>query len=206
MVNDRLHETGDVHELGTRHALTEAALRLARDGGMDKASVRSITREAGVTEATLYRHFQNKSALWEEIYKTIVLEMIREKQELVDADQPFRQRLRRWVELTYNYYDGNVDAFTYVLLMPRAYAERLGDIYYVQGRLLRRLLADGMTEGNCEGMDLDLAVTMVTGLMLNVPRRINEEKLQGPALHYCDRVADAIFRVLGCDAPTDRDR
>lgn len=197
MVNDRLHDEA-VGGPATKDALTRAALRLARAGGMDKASVRSITREAGVTEATLYRHFENKNALWEEIYSQIVQEMIREKQELVASSQPFRWRLGRWVELTYSYYDGNRDAFTYVLLMPRAYAERLGDIYFAQGRLLRQLIADGMTRGCCDGMDLDLAVALATGMMLNVPRLINEGAIRGPAMQYFDSVVGAMCRALGC--------
>lgn len=202
MVNDRLQRVkgshGDPTVQSTKEALRQAALKVAGAEGMQGASVRSITREAGVTEAVLYRHFTNKEDLWKDIYAKIVGEMIHDKTELVDADLPLAEKLRRWVDLTYAYYDGNRDAFTYVLLMPSSYAESLGEVYTTQSRLLRAVLVSGIRRGSCRELNVDVALTMVAGLMLGVPRRINEGTLAGPALRYAEEVAHAMARVLGC--------
>ncbi|WP_428386468.1 TetR/AcrR family transcriptional regulator [Mucisphaera sp.] len=173
-----------------------AALKIARTEGMRGASVRSITREAGVTEAALYRHFKSKDDLWREIYTRIVQEMIREKADLLTSDAPLERKIYQWVDLTYAYYDGNRDAFTYVLLMPDRYADSLGEVYTAQSRMLRELLMEGVRAGDCRGLDPDLAVATVSGMLLNVPRLINEGLLKGPAVGYSDDVSRAIWRVL----------
>jgi hypothetical protein len=50
-------------------------------------------------------------------------------------------------------------------------------------------------------MPPELALSHFTGLMLNVPRLINEGTLEGPASRYVDDVADAVWRAL-CAKPS----
>ncbi|MCA9311302.1 MAG: TetR/AcrR family transcriptional regulator [Phycisphaerales bacterium] len=198
MVNDR----GQSETTGnTRDNLIAAAVRLAAAHGTD-ASVRTITREAGVTEAMLYRHFKNKDDLWRDIYTRIVTEMIDEKRALMHTDEPLSVRLREWIRLTYAYYDGNRDAFTYVLLMPHAFTEKLGTVCTRQGEMLRDLIVKGQRADECRAdLDPDLAVSHFGGLMLNIPRLINAGQLPGPAMRHVDDVADAVHRVLGLNTP-----
>ena len=46
-----------------RHALLEAALELAREGGPEGVVLREATRRAGVAPNAAYRHFANRQAL-----------------------------------------------------------------------------------------------------------------------------------------------
>ncbi len=193
MVNGRLQQSGST----TRENLVAAAVRLAAAQGTDTTSVRSIAREAGVTEAMLYRHFKNKQDLWLDIYTRIVDDMIEEKKSLLHDSAPIRERLREWVRLTYAYYDDNPDAFTYVLLLPHSFAEALGDTCTRQGHLLLELIAEGQHSGECRPLDPQLALTLFSGLLLSVPRLINEGRLEGPATSHVDDVAAAAWRVLG---------
>jgi hypothetical protein len=45
-------------------------------------------------------------------------------------------------------------------------------------------------------MDPDLGVALFTGLVLNIPRLINDGSLVGPASGYADEIADAVIRVF----------
>ena len=119
----------DQSRRNTRLELREAAVRLGARDGVQGASVRTIAREAGVSEGAVYKHFGNKDELIREAYTAIVDEMARDKQVLLRADLPFKHALRAWVKLTFEYFDGNRDAFTYVLLMPHQMAGTLGEIY-----------------------------------------------------------------------------
>ena len=181
----------------TRENLVDAAVRLAAQNGVDATSVRTIAREAGVTEAMLYRHFKSKDELWRDVYTRIVEEMVRDKAALLGDSAPIRQRIHEWVRLTYEYYDGNRDAFTYVLLMPSSFAEKLGDIYYKHGRLFKQLLEEGRQRGELRhDIDMTLALSLFSGVLLNVPRSINDGLLDGPAAHYIDAVAESAWQLL----------
>lgn len=180
----------------TRFDLREAAIRLGARDGIDGASIRTIAREAGVTEGAVYKHFENKDDLIRDAYTTIVEEMARDKAVLVKTELPFEHAVRAWVKLTFEYFDGNRDAFTYVLLMPHRMADTLGEIYTKQGTLFRSFLIRAQDNNQVRQMDPDLAVALFTGCVLNIPRLINEGALQGPASDYADEIADAVIRML----------
>jgi AcrR family transcriptional regulator len=180
----------------TKENLITSALRLATAHGVEGASVRRIARDAGVTEGALYRHFKNKDDLWREVYTRIVERLVEAKSRLVDAGMPTRETLSEWVRLSYAFYDENPDAFTYVLLMPSRVAANLGEVYTEQSRLFIRLIERAEQEGTVRAIDPALAMSHFSGLMLSVPRLINEGVLAGPAGNYVDEVVDAIWRVL----------
>ena len=180
----------------TRSDLQSAAIRLGVRDGLHAASIRVIAREAGVTEGAVYKHFDNKDDLIREAYASVVLEMARDKATLVRADIPFKSALRAWVQFTYEYFDSNKDAFTYVLLMPHRMAEKLGEVYSVQGKLFCELISNAQKKGEIPEMDPMLATAMVSGCVLNIPRLINEGSLEAPAEQYTDRVAKAAIRIL----------
>lgn len=53
----------------TRERLYQKALELFAERGFDAVSVRDITRPLGLTEATLYIHYENKAALLDAIFE-----------------------------------------------------------------------------------------------------------------------------------------
>ena len=168
----------------TRLELQDAAVRLGARDGVQGASIRTIAREAGVSEGAVYKHFGNKD------------EMARDKLVLLRADLPFKHALRAWAKLTFEYFDGNRDAFSYVLLMPHQMAGALGDVYKKQGEIFRSFLADAQKRGEAKQMDLGLGYALFTGCVLNIPRLINEGVLDGPAQAYGDEIAEVVIGLL----------
>ena len=181
----------------TKEELVHATIRLASRGGMEAASVRSITREAGVTEGALYRHYRSKEQLWVEVYTRIVEAMAEDKAVLLEADLPAREQLGEWIRLTYAYYDGNRDAFNYVLLAPKSLADSLGEVYTRQGRLFTELFTRLSAKGEVRQMDPKLAMALFAGIVLTVPRLVNEGGLEPLASGYTEEITDAVWRVLG---------
>lgn len=186
----------DPNRKNTRLELRDAAIRLGARDGVQGASIRTIAREAGVTEGAVYKHFGNKDELIREAYTAIVEEMARDKLVLLKADLPFKHALRAWVKLTYEYFDGNRDAFSYVLLMPHQMAGTLGAIYKQQGEIFRSFIGEAQGRGEAKQMDLGLAYALFTGCVLNIPRLINEGVLEGPAQNYGDEIAEVMVGLL----------
>ncbi len=180
----------------TRDSLRDAAIRLGVREGIDGASIRTIAREVGITEGAVYKHFANKDDLIRVAYSSVVEEMARDKEVLVKTDLPFEHAVRGWVKLTYQYFDENTEAFSYVLLMPHRMAETLGEVYTKQGRLFRSFIVRSMQNNQIRTMNPDLGVALFTGLVLNIPRLINEGSLEGPAVSYADEIADAVIRAF----------
>ena len=180
----------------TRDNLREAAIRLGVRDGIDGASIRTIAREVGITEGAVYKHYANKDELIRAAFTSVVEEMARDKSVLVKTDLPFDHAVRAWVKLTYQYFDQNAEAFSYVLLMPHRMAETLGEIYTKQGLLFRAFIVRAMHNKQVRTMEPDLGVALFTGLVLNIPRLINEGALEAPAVDYADEISDAVLRVF----------
>ena len=180
----------------TRDRLIASTIRLVCESGVGAATTRAIAREAGVTEGAIYRHYRSKEELSWHAYKRIVEEMIHDKQTLASSDSSIPRKLREWIRLTYAYFDDHPQAFTYVLLMPPPPAESDWQITTQQGRLFTELMEQARAAGQIRDIASELATSHFTGVMLNVPRLINEGTLEGPASRYIDDVADSVWRML----------
>ncbi len=180
----------------TRVGLRDAAIRLGVRDGVQSASIRTIAKAAGVTEGAVYKHYGSKNDLIREAYTAIVDEMARDKAVLLKAGLPFEHALKAWVKLSFEYYHGNRDAFSYVLLMPHQMAGTLGEIYQKQGEIFCRFLADAQERGEAKQIDLGLGYALFTGCVLNIPRLIQEGALDGPAQTYGDEIAEVVIGLL----------
>lgn len=173
-----------------REEIIAATIQLVAQKGVKAATIRQITTEAGVTEGALYRHFTSKEDLCQQVYKRIVAEMAAAKKELAASPLPLRDKLRQWVRLSYEYFDRYPEAFTYVLLTSHSFAE--DGVSTSQGRSLMRLFQKEKVAGTTP----EMALCLFSGVLLNVPRLINEGRLRGPASQYTEEVARAIWRIF----------
>ena len=60
---DLVSMTRPYHHGDLRQALVDAAIKLLRKEGLDALTLRGVAREAGVSQAALYRHFEDRRAL-----------------------------------------------------------------------------------------------------------------------------------------------
>ena len=58
--------------MGTRDTILDAALHVVRTRGLNNATTKEIAKAAGFSEATLYKHFQDKEELFVEVLRARV--------------------------------------------------------------------------------------------------------------------------------------
>ena len=179
-----------------KDALLAAAVRLGAEGGEAATTIRAIAREAGVTDAAVYRHYRSKDDLLWRAYERIVEEMIREKRHLADSDAPLREKLGEWVRLTYAYFDKNPQAFNFVLATPHAVKGSDQGSTTGQGELFLSMITRAIQAGEARQMEPVVALSHFAGVLLNVPRLINEGAMKGPASAYAEDVSDVAWRIV----------
>lgn len=183
------------HARISRDSIIAAAIRLAVEGGARNATIKAISAQMDVNEAALYRHFKSKDEILSSAYVAIVDDMAQQKRHLAKSTLPFADLVREWIKLTYDFYDGNPDAFAYVLLLPPSSIAN-ADISRVQGKLFMSLLRRALRNGEIAPLLPKLAYSHFSGIMLNIPRLIYDGTLRGPALAYVDDAVSAVLRVL----------
>lgn len=182
----------------TKETLILALMRLVAQYGMEAATISAIAQEAGITQGAIYRHYRSKEALLWAAYKQTVQTMAEEKEQLMRTDLSLREKLHRWIELTYLYFDRDPDAFSYVLLTTHPQLKEWDDsgITKRQGQLFMQLFGEARETKQFRDISPQLALTHFTGLMLNVPRLINEGLLEKPAVSYVQEVTESVWQVL----------
>ena len=180
-----------------RNEIIAATIRVASRHGVSASTVRGIAAEAGVTEGAIYRHFSSKEELCQAAYFQIVAEMAEEKQAIVRSPGPIAAKFRFWIQVTFEYFDRFPEAFSYVLLKDHHFSPEVEEVAGLQGKMLADLVEEAVAAGEIEAIDPKLAVSHFTGLMLNLPRLIDDSSLPGPAMKYLDEVVEAVYRVFG---------
>ena len=179
-----------------KEELLDATVRLVANSGAEAATIRAIAREAGVTDAAVYRHYESKDDLCWRAYNRIVEALAAEKRALVTSDTPIRAKLHEWVRLSYAYYDQNPAAIKFVLAMPLV-AHRSGHPAVIgQGELFLEMIDRARRAGDIRPVAPEIALSHFVGIVLSIPRLIYEGTLPGPASRYVDEAAEAAWRAL----------
>ena len=179
-----------------KQELLDATVRLVANGGTEAATVRAIAREAGVTDAAVYRHYQNKDELCWRAYNRIVEEMTRDKRPVVASKVPLKAKLREWIRLSYAYYDRNPAAVKLFLTMPMV-AQKSGHTGVVgQGELFLEMIERARDAGEIRPIAPEVALSHFVGIVLTLARLVQEATLPGRAADYVDEAAETVWRAL----------
>jgi len=103
-----------------RATLTETALALFSDGGLDAVSMRGLSARLNISAMTPYHYFADKadllSALWQHVLKDVYATVSRAIEEQVGA----RARLKAYIDAFLLYYETRPDEYRLVFLTQHA--------------------------------------------------------------------------------------
>jgi AcrR family transcriptional regulator len=182
----------------SRRAILAAALDLVREVGYAKLSIEGIAARAGVGKQTIYRWWPSKGAVLFDAFLTLSEGQDGEVEALPDTgdlEADLKLVLRATVaELNDPRYDEPMRALSTEIAhdpaLAAAYAERLdGPLKQLKKERLRSAQRDGQL---AEDLDLDVAIEMVWGPLLN--RWLQRS---GPlTLEYTDQVVETALHGL----------
>lgn len=178
--------------------LVDSMLELVRSSGPSAASVRAISRGAGVTEAMLYRYFPSKEAMFHEVWYRRLQPLVLAKVALLERDDLApRDVLEAWVRLTFEEYDANPAAFHFVLLADDNGPWRRDDkLYRLQSESFRDWLENSLPNSLHPPLTATSATRSIAAMLLAVPRAIESGSLEGPAIDHVDATIAGIERLL----------
>jgi AcrR family transcriptional regulator len=162
----RAHRRGDA-----RQAILDTAHELFTSNGYDATSVRDVAATAEVSEGLVYRYFGNKRELFDESvtesYRRYITDF-REQWAQLGAGVPNEQVVDRYVRGLYQVVVDNS-----ALLFAVSAADRFGTEPHDQSgiltgevRRLADLVAGEARDRGIENVDLEMAVTCTTALVL----------------------------------------
>jgi len=150
---------------GKKGDILKASLNLFAGRGYDAVSVRDIAKEAGVSEAALYKHFKGKEEMARYIFSVIISDYTA-RLKMIDAEpEDAVGKLCRIVDVTYELYQQYPAEIRFTLLSQYLFwdsvAEELKPHF-----IFRKILAAGMELGEIPKQEVYFWITVYSGIML----------------------------------------
>ena len=181
-----------------KDAIYESATRLFSEHGLAGTGVREIAKEAGVSEAALYRHWKGKKQLAREIFVQGMAELHRELVERVPRDGPVCQAVLSMVRICFEAYDRNSEMFQYLLLSQHELWRTMHESDPTPVAFWFDLLRARAAECDLgEHLASEVLGPITLGMILRPSIAAAYGSLDRPLAQHAETVAVAICRVLG---------
>lgn len=183
----------------TRERLSRAAMQLFVAHGITATTTRQIAEAAGLAEGTMYRHFESKDALAHALYLEQHLRLAGALQSAAEPMPSTRAKADAIVRTYCRLADEDWTAFAYHLLYQYREYPRLHQIHRGPVEVVRDVIREGMQRSEIPERDLELAVGMALGVVLQTAIQRLYGMLEGRLSAVAPTLSMAVWRVLSAD-------
>ena len=182
--------------IATKEQIERAALRLFLRDGIDGASMRELTREAGISLGAVYNHYESKEELAWQLFASGWSEFAIEMRRAARAKNGIRAQLRAMIGYVFNSFDDDPDRVGYVFFSRHQHMHRVNPRLPNPVLVFRVFITNAMTEKAFRKMDAEVATTIVLGACIQMIDSKMLKRIKGPLGAHAGEVADACYRLL----------
>lgn len=186
--------------------ILEAAIRVFGRRGYTGTSLNEVAAEAGVTKPTLYNHFENKAALYESMLRLAQERAgeVLEQATLSEESIPGKIKALVRVMIQFGRENGELSkVLQSVMFAPDEVRRRSANLLaeVSQYGVVRRLVEQGVAEGDLEGdpMDIALVISGTFGAMNLMQSLFPEMPVLQPGID--ERLLRVILNGAKCRKP-----
>ena len=150
----------------TRQRIEEAATKLFVQRGITETSVRDITREVGISEGALYRHFESKDDLVWQTFEQGYTSFARELDALAAGEQGAKKRIAAMIRGFCRAHDDNPTLFNFLVFVQHGQLSKLAADAPTPVTVMRSVIVRAIQDGEIPAQDPDLATALVLGAVL----------------------------------------
>lgn len=190
-----------------RENIERAVVQVVSQKGLSATTIQDIASAADVSPGLLYRYWQGRDDLAQQVYQTHYRRLIDQFAARIAADQPsaagvgFWPTLRAIVSEFLRFADKEPTVLRFLMLSQHELASGTPPERGLRGLLLR-LIDAGQQDGSIRPIPRELALQFLLGIGMQPVIGIFYEDLPGPASQHADAIIDALRRTLGPDQPS----
>lgn len=156
----------DFSQEGSKCRYLKAGLALFAHHGYDLVSVRDISKEAGTSEAALYKHFKSKEEMALYLFSIILRTYTKEIARIAtQVDKDTITRLQEMQQYTYALYAADPESVHFALLSQYQFWAKVDDSLKPHF-WMKQVLTEGMEKGEIEPVSILTLVSLYTGIIL----------------------------------------
>lgn len=176
-----------------RQPIKDAALELFVTQGVHATGIREIAKQAGCSEAALYRHWTNKEDLVSSLFREHIGEVVERLENSLSSAGDFRDQIRAATNVCYELYDEQPLVFRFVMLVRHEQVEFLRT---ERPRMPQDVLTELVANRVEDGVRAKLLAAAAMGIFLQIAEFVVYGRLEGPLATYSDGVADLVLKLL----------
>ena len=150
----------------TRQRIEDAATRLFVKKGITETSVRDITREVGLSEGALYRHFTSKEDLVWQIFEQNYLRFARELEAVAASEPTAARKVSAMIRGFCRAHDQDPTLFNFLVFVQHGQLAKLSEDVPTPVTVMRAVLAGAIERREIPAQDVDVATALVLGAVL----------------------------------------
>ncbi len=156
----------------TRERILEAALDVFSEKGFHVATVDEIAERAGLGKGTVYRHFANKEALFNELVQLRLGELERDASTVLDGQDDVLTMITKYLRIYFAFFDRNQRLYRLVVQEGLDVGRQVQDLYVktVMRRIpvLKRKIYAASQQGRLKDVDFPTVFYGVMGFVHGV--------------------------------------
>ncbi len=158
--------------LSTRERILEAALDVFAEKGFHLATVDEIAERANLGKGTVYRHFANKEALFNELVRLRLEELERDANTVLDGQDDVLTMITKYLRIYFAFFDRNQRLYRLVVQEGLDVGRQVQDLYIktVMRRIpvLKRKIYAASQQGELKDVDFQTVFYGVMGFVHGV--------------------------------------
>ncbi|WP_218126934.1 TetR/AcrR family transcriptional regulator [Ferrimonas sediminum] len=191
----------DPKVLKKQELILATALRLFTDKGYFNTSIHDLQREAGISIGAIYHHFRSKEAIAAELFHRLLQAIDAQLEQIQDCHHSAHDRCR--AALGWLMSLSHTSPATMQFVLYARHREFLPDEPPICSSVpfirLKRMIADGMDNGEIRPMDLNVASAALLGGGIRLIQLQLDGVLDGPASDHLDLIWDCAWRSVAME-------
>ena len=176
-----------------RQPIKDAALELFVNQGVHATGIREIAKQAGCSEAALYRHWTNKEDLVSSLFREHIGEVVERLEGALTSESDFPARIHAATAAAYELYDQQPLVFRFVLLVRHEQVEFLRT---ERPRMPQDVLTELIADKVQDDRRARLLAAAAMGIFLQTAEFVVYGRLEGPLSGYAEGVSELVLKLL----------
>jgi AcrR family transcriptional regulator len=180
--------------------ITQAALKLFVEKGIEGTTTREIAQAANAGEGTMFRHFESKEDLAWRLFDGNLRDFTRKLEERLAPPAGTKGKLRVMIAECYSLYETDPILCSFLLLTEHSAARRMPKDYRTPIALLVEAIEAGQKAGEVRPMDPQLAASLVFGAALRVPLFKRVGRIRRDLREMVEEVLDSCWKMIAVES------
>jgi len=178
-----------------REQIERGVVEVVARKGLMGTTIQEIADAARVSPGLLYRYWKDRDHLAGDVYRKHYFALLDDLSRVAAGESDVVGKLRIMVRAFLEFADREPVLLRFLLLSQHELAVDLPESPGVRG-LARQVLEEGMAAGRFRRMDVDLALQMLLGIVLQPTVGAAYGHLRPPVSQHCDAIVGALERVF----------